>query len=219
MTPRPAAVDLSSRWAAQLPTPGQLAQLGTVLCLYRQQSGGELAGWSQAVRAEAGAEVDSDGSVESLLFYDRDDRCCWRLYLLPDSDFLAWERLATALPPHADPLAAAGIGERLLRRLAGNLGGGRWTGSILRLHALRGGPGFGLAPPAVLAASLASVSPLGAAIARRIAQRQGAEAQGLVDECCCERAARAAAARSPGDDDTYALIRLNPHLHANGKPA
>ena|GEM_PF-344956 len=219
MTSQPAAVvdHAPSATTTRLPTPRQLAQLGTVLCLYRQASGGELAGWSQAVRAEAGAELDSDGMQESLLFYDRADRCCWRLYLLPDSDFLAWERLAALLPPHADPLASAGIAERLLRRLAGNLGE-RWTGSILRLHELRAGPGSGFAPPAVLAASLASVSPLGAGIARRIAHRQGAEAASLVDECCCERAARAAA-RASGDDETYALIRLNPHLHTNGKQA
>lgn len=218
MTPRPDAhAPASPPTAAQLPTPHALSRLGTVLCLYRQASGGELAGWSQAVRAEAGAEVDSDGTLESLLFYDRAGRCCWRLYLLPDSDFLAWERIVAGLPPRADPLAAAGIGERLLRRLAGHLGD-RWTGSILRLHELRGGPGHGFAPPAVLAASLASVSPLGAAIARRIARRQDAEADSLVDECCCERAARAAAQAS-GDDEPYTLIRLNPHLHTHGKQA
>ena len=218
MTPRPAiATDSVGGAQARLPAPRQLAQLGVVLCLYRQQPGGELAGWSQAVRAEAEAALDSDGMQESLLFYDRDDRCCWRLYLLPDSDFLAWERLAACLPPSAQPPSHAGIGERLLRRLAGTMGGG-WTGSILRLHALRSGPGFGLSPASVLAASLASVSPLGATVARRIAQRQGAEAGALADECCCERAARIAA-QANGDDDTYSLIRLNPHLHSTDKRA
>lgn len=218
MTARPPAVhDASRKRARRLPTPAQLAQVGTVLCLFRQQPGGELAGWAQAVRAEAGAEVDSDGTCESLSFFDRADRCCWRLYLLPDSDFLAWERLAADLPRHADGAAATGIAERLLRRLAGNLGG-RWAGSILRLHALRDGPGDGFAPPAVLAASLASVSPLGAAIARRIAHGHGAEAQALADECCCERAARAAS-HLPGDEEAYTLVRLNPHLHSNGTQA
>lgn len=218
MRPRPvAAVDALPESTARLPTPRQLAQLGTVLCLYRQQSGGELAGWAQALRTEAGAELDSDGMQESLLFYDRADRCCWRLYLLPDSDFLAWDRLSDTLPAHADPLASAGIGERLLRRLSGSLGE-RWAGSILSLHELRVGPGSGSGPPGVLAASLASISPLGASIARRIARRQGAEAGSLADECCCERAARAAA-RASGDDGAYSLIRFNPHLHTTGPQA
>lgn len=201
---------------ARLPTPRQLAQLGVVLCLYRLQAGGELAGWSQAVRAEADVAVDSDGMQESLLFYDRDGRCCWRLYLLPDSDFLSWERLAASLPMHAEA-HAGGIAERLLRRLAGNVGG-RWTGSILRLHELRSGPGFGLVPPSVLAASLASVSSLGATLARRIAQRQGADSDALADECCCERAARIAAGTA-SDDETYSLIRLNPYLYTTDKRA
>ncbi|MCW5581345.1 MAG: Hemin transport protein [Luteimonas sp.] len=201
----------------RLPSPRQLAQLGVVLCLYRRQPGGELAGWSQAVRAEAESALDSDGMQESLSFYDRDGRCCWRLCLLPDSDFLSWERLAACLPPGPRTQSHAGIGERLLRRLAGTIGGG-WTGSILRLHELRSGPGFGLMPASVLAASLASVSPLGATLARRIAQRHGADADGLVDECCCERAARAAA-RASADDEAYSLIRLNPHLHSTDKRA
>lgn len=216
MNPRPAIVPEARDPQARLPTPRQLAQLGVVLCLYRQQPGGELAGWSQAVRAEAEAALDSDGMLESLLFYDRDDRCCWRLYLLPDSDFLSWERLAGGLPPGGQASSHAGIGERLLRRLAGTIGGG-WTGSILRLHELRSGPGFGLSPASVLAASLASVSPLGASVARRIAQRQGADAGALADECCCERAARLAA--RAGDDESYSLIRLNPHLHSTDKRA
>ena len=54
MTPRTAiAADAAHDAPSRLPTPRQLAQLGVVLCLYRQQPGGELAGWSQAVRAEA----------------------------------------------------------------------------------------------------------------------------------------------------------------------
>lgn len=208
MSPHLAAIALAPpAAAASLPGPQQLAQLGTVLCLYRQQAGGELAGWSQSVRAEAGVEIDSDGMCESLQFYDRADRCCWRLYLLPDSDFLAWERLSGRLPLHADPMASIGIGERLLRRLSG--GSGHWAGSILRLHAL-GGPGSGFAPAAVLAASLARASGLGTAEAIRIVRSQGADDSGLVDGCCCERAARAVCAA--GDADAYAPIRFNRHL-------
>ncbi|WP_425480458.1 Hemin transport protein [Luteimonas viscosa] len=216
MTPTPFHVVAASRTRPALPSPQQLARVGTVLCLYRQQPGGELAGWSQAVRVEAGVELDSDVACEHLLFYDGSERCCWRLYLLPDSDFLAWERLAARLPVRAEPASAGGLGERLLRRLSGPLGG-RWAGSVLRLHALRCGTGETPATRAVLSASLAPVSPLGAVVAHRIAQRQGADARDLADACCCERAARAARVSGPGDG--YSPIHLDPRPHTTGKQA
>lgn len=200
-----------------LPTPRQLAQLGTVLCLYRQATGGGLAGWSQAVRAEADVELDSDGMRESLLFYDRADRCCWRLYLLPDSDFLAWEGLVSMMPPNTVARAPLGVGERLLRRLARSPGD-RWAGSILRLHALGADPAREVEPPAVLAASLALISPLGAGIARRIAHSQGAQAASLEDACCCERAARAAT-RASGAVGTHASTGLDSPLQPTGTQA
>ena len=77
-----------------LPHPRQLAELGTVLCMHRPRQGGELAGWMRAVRAESDAGMDSDGLYESLAFFDGQGQCCWRLFLLPDSDFLAWDTLA-----------------------------------------------------------------------------------------------------------------------------
>ncbi|MEZ0472752.1 Hemin transport protein [Luteimonas salinilitoris] len=175
---------------AALPQPRELAALGTVLCLYRAQDGGELAGWSRALRAEVHSGLDSDGLRASLAFHDRDGHCCWRLFLLPDSDFLAWERLASRLPaaPGNDD---EGIAERLWRGLAGHLAAPQWQCSVLRLCAPSPGPGF--AGHALLAASLATVSALGAAMALRIAREQAAGNAARVHECCCERAARAAA--------------------------
>ena len=201
--------------AAPLPRPSQLAALGTVLCLYRAQSGGELSGWAQAACAERGGGVDSDGFREHLLFHDHDGRPCWRLYLLPDSDFLAWERLAATLPIHAGVVREDGIGERLWSRLAARLRGERWEASVLRLHALRCSPGFGWsAEPPVLAASLVTPSPLGAAAARRIARAEGAEGDAMVEDCCCRQAAslaaQAALSNAGSVDDIYPLIRLNP---------
>lgn len=76
--------------SAAWPTPAQLATLGTVLCLYHAD-GNELGGWRQAVRVHACQGVDSEGLRESLCFLDGRGRCVWRLYLLPDSDFLAWD--------------------------------------------------------------------------------------------------------------------------------
>ena len=49
----------------QLPSPEQLAALGTVLCLYRPESS-ELGGWKHAVSAHACQGMDSEGIRESL---------------------------------------------------------------------------------------------------------------------------------------------------------
>lgn len=204
-SPQPAARD-----QPQLPAPQALAALGTLLCLSQGGSGGELAGWSRAVRAEACASVDSDGMRECVAFRDANGTCCWKLYLLPDSDFLAWERLSLTLPAHGrddarDEADRAGIADRLLQRLAGRARHGEWQASVLRLHALRGGDGR-----TVLAATLASISPLGAAAARAIARSQGAAADALRDDCCCARAAQEAARASAQwrDDPPYPLVRL-----------
>ena len=170
-----------------LPRAQQLVALGTVLCLYRPQLGSELSGWAHAVRVESRTGVDSDGLRESLVFLDSEGRCCWRLYLLPDSDFLAWDRLLASLPCRDEVETASGIGERLWRRLAGRLRGEQWQACILRLHAL---PATVAQP--VLAASPAAVSPLGAATAQRIAQIEGADGNIRVDDCCCEQSALAA---------------------------
>lgn len=170
--------------AGALPTPRQLAGLGAVLCLYRSGQGSELAGWAQAIRVCAHAGLDSDGLRESLHFFDAAGRCCWQLYLLPDSDFLAWDRLLARLPEDADCAASEGIGERLWRRLAGRLRGEQWRAAVLNLHAVRREDGV-----EVLAASLASLSPLGASTARAIARAEAAEGEALADECCCARAA------------------------------
>ena len=115
----------STRTASTCPQPRlhprQLAALGTVLCLYRPQHGSELSGWAQAVRVEARIGVESDGLRESLIFFDREGRCCWHLWLLPDSDFLAWDRLAASVPSRDAGTPQASIGERLWQRLARRL--------------------------------------------------------------------------------------------------
>lgn len=204
--------------APRLPQPRQLAALGTVLCLHRVQTGGELAGWAQAVRAEARSSLDSDGLREYLSFYDRDGRCCWRLSLLPDSDFLAWEQLAATLSRRDEVRQGAGIGERLWSRLAGRMRGERWQASVLRLHALRCSPGFGFSEQSVLAASLAPLSTLGAVAARRIARDEGVEGEAFVEDCCCRQAALAAAqaalANTRQTEEVFPLVRLNLRGHA-----
>ena len=193
--------------ATAFPAAAQLAALGPVLCLYRTQQGSELAGWQQAVRVEAHAGVDSDGLDERLLFFDVHGRCCWRLCLLPDSDFVAWDRLVASLPTGVDG-EAAGLADRLWQRLAGRLLGGQWRACVLQLHAV---PRPASLP--VLAASLSLMSPLGATTAQRIAQAEGAEMESGLHDCCCEHAARfAGAAELEHDngacDNVVPLIRL-----------
>jgi hypothetical protein len=192
----------------RLPHAQQLAALGTVLCLYRPQHGGELSGWAQASHAESRAGVDSDGLRESLAFFDQDGRCCWRLFLLPDSDFLAWDRLLVCLPVREEVEPAAGVGERLWRKLAGRLRGEQWQACVLKLHAL---PSATRQP--VLAASLETLSSLGASTARRIVEAEGAEENAVFDDCCCARSAltaRNAQARFAGSGGgEVPLIKFN----------
>ncbi|WP_369039728.1 Hemin transport protein [Stenotrophomonas maltophilia] len=178
------------------PTPMHLAALGTVLCLYPAE-GSELAGWRQAVSVHACQAVDSEGVHESLCFLDARGRCVWRLYLLPDSDFLAWDRLVAALPSAPPRDAEGSVGERLWRRLAGHLRGQRWRLCSVRLHAADDGR--------ILAASLSTLSSLGAATARRIARMEGADGELSIDDCCCAEGARRPAPRAPGD---LPLVRL-----------
>lgn len=149
------------------PSALQLAGLGTVLCLYRADSS-ELGGWQDAVAAHACQGLDSEGVRESLCFTDARGRCCWRLYLLPDSDFLAWDRLVSGLAVRASGSDEAGVAERLWRRLAGSLGGQRWRMCAVQLHVVEHGSG--------LAASVAPLSSLGNVTARRIARLEGVEA-------------------------------------------
>lgn len=191
--------------AKRLPSPLQLAALGTLLCLYRARSGGELGGWLRAMQAESSATLDSDGMREAFVFRDATGTCCWQLFLLPDSDFLAWESLSKRLP--AQPIAQssrAGLAERMWQRLAGHARHGDWQASVLRLHARGGGD------EPVLAATLSAVSQQGAAAARAIARSQHADLDALRDDCCCARAARAAHRDAADHHDTFPpLVRLH----------
>lgn len=147
-----------------MPAVSALAALGPVLCMHRAEHGNELAGWSRAVHAESRVRMDSEDVIESLHFFDAAGGCCWRLYLLPESDFLAWDRLQSRLPGCCDHELRSGIAERLWQRLAGTLRGGSWHLSTVRLHVVREGT------QACLAASAASPSMPGIERARRIAR-------------------------------------------------
>lgn len=218
VNPHAAPAAAASGARRPLPSAVQLAALGIVACLYRSGAGGELAGWARAVDASCTCvdrSADGDGLDAQLRFHDVDGRCCWQLHLLPDSDFLAWEDVASALARIAPAPSNVTLADRLWSRLADRLRDGRWEVSILRLHALPGGPGFGAtSEPPMLAASLAIPSSLGASVARRIARDHGAEATIVGDDCCCARAARNALRVAFGNPqppgDCFPLVRLKP---------
>ncbi len=162
-----------------VPSTEQLAALGTVLCVYRSRYGGELGGWAQSVSAEIRCGIDSDGWHECVQFRDHTGDCCWRLYLLPDSDFLAWEHIQSRLPMTESWRPPTGtIASRLWQRLSTRVDGDRWQSSVVRLHALRH-------PQPSLAASLAPVSRLGAEMVQRVARIEGLDVLKSVDDCCC----------------------------------
>jgi hypothetical protein len=169
-TPDAAVRTWTGRSRCSLPSAAELAALGTVLCVYSRRYGGELGGWRRATGAEVRCGIDSDGWHECLHFRDREGDCCWRLYLLPDSDFLAWERLQARLPVfEAKPATGEAISGRLWRRLSARVGGAPWQSSVIRLHALGH-------PRTLLAASPAAISPLGAHMLQRLVRIEGLEA-------------------------------------------
>lgn len=78
---------------AALPAPERLAAVATVLCVHPRRQRDVLAGWLAAREARR----LGDGASEALSFRDAAGRECWRLYLLADSDFLAWDDASAAL--------------------------------------------------------------------------------------------------------------------------
>lgn len=197
-----------------MPSVAGLASLGTVLCVYRSRYGGELGGWAQAVSAESWCGIDSDGWHECLQFRDRSGQCCWRLYLLPDSDFFAWEQLTAQLPRgETQPSPGDGIATRLWRRMASRVGGERWLASVLRLHTM---PQLQATPVPVLAASLAPVSVFGADVVRRIARIEGIDSAGPLDDCCCRQFAVIAPPQVAGGGDAIRHESTRNSMRASG---
>ena len=150
-SPLPPAVD-----AGACP-PDVLASLGPVLCLHAVADPHPLSGLRRAARVIAQVRLDSDGPHEQLRFLDATGACCWRLHLLPDSDYLAWERLLSRLPVESEISPRWPTASRWLRSAAP-----RWRACAVRLHVVVEGEGLGLAASDVV------LSSLGLACARRI---------------------------------------------------
>lgn len=144
--------------------PDALSALGPLLCLHGAGDAHLLSGWTRAQRLMAQVRLDSDGPSEALHFYDEAGHCSWRLYLLPDSDFHAWERLLSRLPVEAGPPSGWRRFWSRERRVAP-----QWHACAVRLHAIADAQGG-----VRLAATDVDLSRLGQACARRIAHQAGA---------------------------------------------
>lgn len=80
----------------------------------------ELIGLVCAAGVRACVVLDSDGPRESLHFFDAEGGLLAGIWLLPDSDFLAWERLLSVLPGAAtqEPPARSRWSQRAYRGVA-----------------------------------------------------------------------------------------------------
>ena len=106
--------------------------LGAVLWLWRAPQGcaadlSAVAGWNCVHR------IEPDGICEALRFYREDGREQARLYLLPDSDYLAWEQLLHCVPC-STPEPQRGLHQRL-REAAWTRAGYAWQGAVVRFCA------------------------------------------------------------------------------------
>lgn len=150
--------------------PELLASLGPLLCLHRVSDAHVLSGYSAARSVHACVTLDSEGPCEALLFFDASRRPCWRLYLLPDSDYLAWERAVACLARTTGretgrPVFGSGLAP--VRRLLRNP---LWHACPLRLHAVSA-----TISRRRLAASEVTLSEAGWQAAQRIARSEGAD--------------------------------------------
>lgn len=175
----PSAIDSATPAPRGLPAPERLAAVATVLCVYPKRHRDALDGWLAAHSAERVSRQDGENVCEALLFRDASGRACWRLYLLPDSDFLAWDDAAADLPAHHGAEARGGAWANLRRRWLRRLRG-RWCAQVLRLQVLRDDSGH-----CVLLADSAELSELGHARAKRIAAGEGVRLSAQAHVCCC----------------------------------
>ena len=151
-----------------LPAAAELAALGAVLCVHPGELPIAPRAQAATVRAELQASVDIAGVREAIAFLDADGQCRGRLYLLPDTDFLAWEALAARLPQCALERPAPGA-TALCLRLRARLSCARRQAVALRLRAIAHGGRW------TLQAAATPLSALGLDLAHAIARAEDAE--------------------------------------------
>lgn len=149
--------------------PETLAALGPVLCLYRASDTHVLRGlaWARAVQPRV--QVDSDGPCEGLTFVDSTGRPCWQLYVLPDSDYWAWDALLTRLATSGIVPCEAAESRSPCEGLRRAALSPRWRACILQLHAVPAARAVGR-----VAAADVAVSIPGRHAAELLARRAGA---------------------------------------------
>ncbi|RDZ29483.1 Hemin transport protein [Lysobacter silvisoli] len=154
-----------------LPAAERLAAVASVLCLHPARQRDALDGWLAATEAVRVAGPDGLAANEAMVFRDGYGRACWRLHLLPDSDFLAWDQVSLALPSRPPPRWPSAA--RWWRRMRG------WRAQVLRLRVVVDHEGR-----RILVAEAAQLSDVGARHARRIAAAHGARLI-AAHACCC----------------------------------
>lgn len=154
-------------------TPEALAALGPLLCLYRAVEPNALSGWTWAESVRALVSVESGGPREALAFFDADQRTCWQLHRLPDSDYLAWEQVVQCLDRQTS-VAPPRLSWRMpvLSPIQRAIGSPLWRACALRLHAVPG-----LRSRFRLAAGDVALSDAGQRAAVAIAKAEGASAE------------------------------------------
>ena len=145
---------ISSRSAHPLAV---LAQLGNVVCLHREAHlfalQRDVLDVLPGTRAVLRCDIDMHGPLEALCFVDGSGHSCLQVGLLPDSDFLAWERLQGLW--QAGLLQAPSVqGERIgvaLPRPRRWWGSRRWMSTVCRFE-LDGDGNLRLTPVALSSA-------------------------------------------------------------------
>lgn len=119
-------------------TPQLLAALGPLLCLYRADDPHALCGWSWAKSVQACIKINSDGPREALTFFDARYRACWQLYLLPDSDYLNWDKVLSCMRCQLDATQNSWLKQIQAPPIARAIGNPIWRACALRLYAVPG---------------------------------------------------------------------------------
>jgi hypothetical protein len=150
-------------------TPELLAALGPLLCLYRADDPHALCGWSGAKSVQACIKINNDGPREALTFFDETRRACWQLYLLPDSDYLSWDRVLSCVRCELDTTQNSWLKQMAAVPIARAIGNPIWRACALRFYAVPS-----LNNEHCLALADVSLSNAGRKAAEAIAKSEGA---------------------------------------------
>lgn len=105
----------------------ELANLGVVLCVWRQSHGSELECLRSAAVTKACMGVTSMGLQEWLALITRNNQCCMRVYPLPrGTDSQAWSHLLQRLPAECSLATFPGACSRLAARFGDWVRGEQW---------------------------------------------------------------------------------------------